>query len=288
MEFVILIILNIFLGTVFYLVISLKLEKSASEFREKKLRKFMDDIIQEFNATAERNISILENKIVIMKNLLEKIGDVKSIDIEISDSSENSDGIAYEMDQEGIDQIESKNKERIGDDERERESFLSFDSNGRRDTGIDKFTYYMNILKERVTGILRGSGLNLVNYFHNLRGKSIRDHKSVGDKIAGLDKGYSNLSVSPEGVEHDYVGKNFDALIERDYNEIQEKLSVESEDKIYYEMNEEELADLFLASEDKYSLISDLYVRGYTVDIISKCSGVPIGEIRLVLNLNNP
>ncbi len=288
MEFVILIILNIFLGTVFYLVISLKLEKSASEFREKKLRKFMDDIIQEFNATAERNISILENKIVIMKNLLEKIGDVKSIDIEISDDSERSDGITYEMDQIGIEQIESEGSEKISGDELTRKSFQAFDNSGRRDTGISKFTNYLNVFMERATGILRGSVLNVVNYFHNLKGKSIRGHKSAQEKIAGVNDGYSNLSASPERVESDYVGKNFDALIERDYNEIQEKLSVESEDKIYYEMNEEELTDLFLASEDKYSLISDLHIRGYTVDIISKCSGIPIGEIRLVLNLNNP
>ncbi|HEY1405976.1 MAG TPA: hypothetical protein VF857_05145 [Spirochaetota bacterium] len=67
-------LVNILVGTVFYLIISLKLEKSASELHVKKIRREMDEMIREFNLTAERNISLLENRIDIMKRLLEKNG----------------------------------------------------------------------------------------------------------------------------------------------------------------------------------------------------------------------
>lgn len=286
MEFVILIIINIFLGTVFYLIISLKLEKSASEFREKKLRKFMDDIIQEFNATAERNISLLENKIVIMKNLLEKLGDVKAINIEIGDDRENGGSIG-ETEAESTKRIEGAGQEKIGDGDPAGESFHVFDNSGRSVVRNDKFTDYLIILKERAAGIVRDAGTNIINYLQNIRGGSIRNSNRGEEGIPIVDT-HSDIPVSRDGINADRVGKNFDALIERDYSEIQEKLSVDSEDTINDEMNEKELSDLFSASEDKYSLISDLYVRGYTVDTISKCSGIPIGEVRLVLNLNNP
>ena len=284
MEFAILIIINIFLGTVFYLVISLKLEKSASEFREKKLRKFMDDIIQEFNATAERNISLLENKIVIMKKLLEKLGDVKTINIEIGDDPLSGGGIDEKY--ESAKRIE-EGEEKTGEKVLAGESFHAFDNSDRSAVRNGKLIDYLIILKERAAGIVRNSGTNIMNYLHNLKVRSKGNSESGEDRIPLIDT-YSDIPDSSEGINSDYVGKNFDALIERDYSEIQEKLSVDSEDTINDEMNEKELSDLFRASEDKYSLISDLYVRGYTVDVISKCSGIPIGEVRLVLNLSNP
>ena len=40
----------------------------------------MDAIINEFNSTAERNISLLENKIATLKKLLDISGDLKSVD----------------------------------------------------------------------------------------------------------------------------------------------------------------------------------------------------------------
>jgi hypothetical protein len=82
-------LVNILVGTVFYLIISLKLEKSASELHVKKIRREMDDMIREFNLTAERNISLLENRIDIMKRLLEKNG----IPVEFDVRSEDRDAI---------------------------------------------------------------------------------------------------------------------------------------------------------------------------------------------------
>ena len=65
---------NLFTGTILYLVLSLKLEKSADEFRIKKLRREIDETIREFNATAERNISLLENRIKMAKTVLDGTG----------------------------------------------------------------------------------------------------------------------------------------------------------------------------------------------------------------------
>ncbi|HNX58061.1 MAG TPA: hypothetical protein PKK43_03110 [Spirochaetota bacterium] len=78
-------LVNILVGTVFYLIISLKLEKSASELHVKKIRREMDDMIREFNLTAERNISLLENRIDIMKRLLEKNGIPVEFDVRSED-----------------------------------------------------------------------------------------------------------------------------------------------------------------------------------------------------------
>ena len=63
---------NILIGSILYLVISLKLEKTSSAFFSRKLKREMDEIISEFNETAERNISILENRISIYKKLMAK------------------------------------------------------------------------------------------------------------------------------------------------------------------------------------------------------------------------
>ncbi|HPA62656.1 MAG TPA: hypothetical protein PLM72_01750 [Spirochaetota bacterium] len=75
---------NILIGAVLYLVISLKLEKTSSAFFSRKLKKEMDEIINEFNETAERNISILENRISLMKKILEKAS-VEGVDLTINE-----------------------------------------------------------------------------------------------------------------------------------------------------------------------------------------------------------
>ena len=76
---------NLFTGTILYLVLSLKLEKSADEFRIKKLRREIDETIREFNATAERNISLLENRIKTAKTVLNGSG-LSGIDAFADDS----------------------------------------------------------------------------------------------------------------------------------------------------------------------------------------------------------
>lgn len=53
-------------------------------------------------------------------------------------------------------------------------------------------------------------------------------------------------------------------------------------------IDEAGIADMFASAEDKYLLISELFTRGCSVEILAKCSGIPVGEIKLVLNLNRP
>jgi hypothetical protein len=81
MQFFFLLLFNVFLGAVLYLVISLKLERTATEYRSRKLRKEMDEMLSEFNAAAERNITLLEKKIQVMRLLLEKTGDLATLDM---------------------------------------------------------------------------------------------------------------------------------------------------------------------------------------------------------------
>jgi hypothetical protein len=48
----------------------------------------MGEIITEFNSTAERNITILENKISILKRLLNEAGNIKGIDMRVFDNGD--------------------------------------------------------------------------------------------------------------------------------------------------------------------------------------------------------
>jgi hypothetical protein len=266
MELALLIIFNIFMGAVFYLIISLKLERSASEFREKRLRKVMDDIIQEFNATAERNITILENKITVMKKLLERSGDLSSVDIELSDENRNTEEDQQEavIQSDDIPHRESKEVEIIGISRPTGFGFQTIAQlfNGARDFAAELIQRgYHTIASARE------------KQKSNLMVSDENERSVLASDISPLEENADSFQQAP--------------VIERDYHEIEEKLTgVQKFPE--HEMDEQELSDLFSSADDRYSLISDLYEQGYTVDIISKCSGIPIGEIKLVLNLSNP
>lgn len=73
-------LVNILIGTIFYLIITLRIEKNASQLQVKRMRREMDEMIHEFNITAERNITLLERKIEAFKRLLEQHGIDDSID----------------------------------------------------------------------------------------------------------------------------------------------------------------------------------------------------------------
>jgi hypothetical protein len=64
MEFVLLIFINIIMGTIFYLILRLRLEKHASDYKEKRLKREIDEIISIFNETAERNIQFLKIELI--------------------------------------------------------------------------------------------------------------------------------------------------------------------------------------------------------------------------------
>ena len=90
MDLLLLIVVNIVLATIFYLIMRLRLERSVHTYQEKKLLKIMDEVIREFDSTAERNITILENRISIMKKLLIEAGRIKPIDLNSNEFDELS------------------------------------------------------------------------------------------------------------------------------------------------------------------------------------------------------
>ncbi len=266
MELALLIIFNIFMGAIFYLIISLKLERSASEFREKRLRKVMDDIIQEFNATAERNITILENKITVMKKLLEQSGDLSSVDIELGDANRFTE----EDQQEAVIQSDDSTHREMREVEIigiSRPTGSGFQTITRLFSGARDFAAEM---------IQRG--------YHAIA--SAREKRKESLMVSSNDE-QSVLASEMGPIEENADTYQKAPVIERDYHEIEEKLTGIQQFP-EHEMDERELSDLFSSVDDRYSLISDLYEQGYTVDIIAKCSGIPIGEIKLVLNLSNP
>jgi hypothetical protein len=83
LNFFIILLTNIFTGVIIYLVLTIRLEKKSSSYEQEKLKREFDEVIRDFNSSAERNISILENRIAIMKKLLNISGKLPSIDIEV-------------------------------------------------------------------------------------------------------------------------------------------------------------------------------------------------------------
>ena len=92
MDIFFMILFNLFTGSVIYLILSLKIERTSSTFQEKRLKREMNEVMTEFNAAAERNISILENRIAVIKNLAGEKGIIKKLDYTVSDDIFKNDG----------------------------------------------------------------------------------------------------------------------------------------------------------------------------------------------------
>lgn len=270
MELLVMIVVNIFVCTVFYLVISLKLEKKASEFREKRIMKIMDDIIRDFNLTAERNISILENRIAVMKKMLEHAGALPGIDLSVAD-----DDAAAPV-------------------ERTVDVRSSRDGEERPNGGV-------RVASPAVSGHTSdGAGLGgilgaLVRAIGAVAARVIggRDARADGpEERTGMRSSVSVESrVSPTAREA-VARRSIDITIEKDMAELA-ALAADGEKAERSRpksdlLPDEELATMFDTSDDKYALISDLYGKGYDLEVLSRCSGVPLGEIKLVVSLNRP
>ena len=82
-----------------------------------------------------------------------------------------------------------------------------------------------------------------------------------------------------------------DVVLDEDVTELSQNAEFESDiedsEKQIERLSEHEITQMFSACEDKYSLISELFEKGYTAGIITRCSGIPIGEVKLVLDLND-
>ncbi len=244
MQFFLLILFNIFMGAILYLIISLKLERSATEFRSKRFRQEMDEIIKEFNSAAERNITILENRISVLQRLLERTGGLKSLDVSIGDPEDSSTHPAPPPPKTAASPSVEK-KARSSDVPPEINNAVSNDRG-------------MLSLTTRVMGRMK-DGLGAII-------DSIEKRQT-----AKLDAG--TLSAEADGAGGEAVhGRSPDVE------------EVQSEETIL--LDEEEIREMINSSRNRYEAITALHLRGYSLETISRCSGIPAGEISLVLNLN--
>jgi len=260
MDIFLLFIFNIFTGAVIFLILSLKIEKTSSTFQEKKLRREMGEIITEFNSTAERNITLLENRISVLKKLLNENGHVKGIDFTVLD-----------------DKMKNNTEKSSNLFEKEKFTDKSEEKSKRRSAVENK----IQIPEEQ----------------HNIIGTFLDKIQSFNiTENAAPEK--AKVKKSPFMENKLDVEKTYDSfsIIEKDIKDINIKksridFSADEEITLSYENREEEehidIEDLFNNADDKYSLIARLFNEGHSVEELSKHSGLPAGEIKLVISLNS-
>lgn len=254
MEFFLLFIFNIFTGAVIYLILSLKIERTSATFQEQKLKKEMGEIITEFNSTAERNITLLENRINMMKRLLNEKGDLRGIDL-VVDDDKIKQGKTAEKKNDNSDSIV-----KAGQSETVSSKKADFCKPASKNDGsilvgiIDKIS---NISREMSASYDIDKKIPAARETEK---NNVRDKASTVDFVVDNDIDFTP-SVMTE--EPDYSG-----IENRPYEK------------------EEDLSMLFSNTPDKYALIADLHGRGYSVEDLSRYSGLPSGEVRLVISLN--
>lgn len=254
MQFFALIMINVAMFAVFYLLISLKLERKATEFREKRMRRIMEEMINEFNETAERNISILENRISTLRRLLKISGEVSTLDVRLMDDESGERK-----------KTSAGNPSKVFSDEvHQRVTSVSAPKPNAGD-----------LLKVFIHDGADAISKTFKNILHRARSASASAAAMEGDKSSGY--GYQH-TAQRETDELIHKKRTESDLTTSAMKPKEEGLNAKSD-------NDEDLAALFSAAGDKYALVSDLYARGYSIESISRSSGIPQGEIRLVLNL---
>jgi len=237
----------------FYLIISLKLEKSASHFREQKLRSEMDEITKEFNAVAERNISMLETRIAVIKRLLERSGDIKSVDLVLGEGDEAGTAAAdFETEKQSVvrEQVEDPKEELSSEikDFFKKGLILSF---FRIKTFIRGFSG-----QDKTLPASSADGIN--------NSETAEKVKAHSDPVS--DAGFLEATLLPPvpGLENESA----------------------ADDSWESLPGDKEIQKLFAACDNKYNLVEDLYRKGCSIETLSRHSGIPAGEVKLVLNLN--
>lgn len=278
MQLVILIMVNILIASIFYLVISLKLERSATEYRSKRLRKEMEELINEFNHTAERNLALLEYKINILRELLKRADALPSLDITINDNNEKIKGV-------------KKGKKKISQKEN-----IIFPA--KIDVKEEEYT----LLKEIPADILKRESNkldeNTIVYLQKEKNESLPNNKNqvppVKEQLSEIVKIlFDRIRLY---IVNKYNKKTNDTYlagpenISADLTEEYATLSTQNDEKtietVAPRIDEEELMEIYQNADDKYLMIAKLYSQGYPLQLLSKISGIPIGEISLILNLS--
>ena len=285
MQLIILIMVNILIASVFYLIISLKLERSATEFRSKRLRKEMEELINEFNNTAERNLSLLEYKINILRELLKRGDALNGIDITIDD--ENVQPLSAEK---------SKTKSH------NRKNNLTADT---KDTGKKHDAIVADIINQRnVVNEMQSDFDNekSINKQNNIESPIMEGNSAIPSvKEQLLELSRVIVARIKENIKYKYK-KNvaIKDLPDVHYNEMQdmsttsfqsdsykpEESMIKTPEEDTLNVDETVLQQMYVNADDKYLFIAKLYSQGYTLQILSKISGIPISEISLILNLS--
>jgi hypothetical protein len=260
MQFVFLLLFNIFLGAVLYLVISLKLERSATEFRERRFRKEMDEIIKEFNVTAERNISLLENRIRALRLLLEKSGDIRSLDITLGETE-------------------------IDGDAGESRGAITAGPGRENPAVVHNWTEQAMPQGESGGGALIKKGLLLMfdkiinrlpakkSALYEMHGTGVEREASIAGERAETAPAFG---IAPE---------RSGAIIEKDLTHVMDAEKTPARER-RRSLTQEEIGEIVASTGDRLKLVSLLFEGGCVVEDISRYSGMPAGEVRLVLNLN--
>jgi len=224
----IIVLVNIFIGAALYLIISLKLERALSDFKQQRVRKEMDEMLREFNSAAERNISLLESRINIMKRLLEQNGAFKGLDFIV-----------------GADDVNAQNTEEKNPPA----------SEVSRDIQPVTLKQSLHDLKTAVTG---GIKVKKKNFIVKLAEKYTDGPEKSGTKA-----------------------EDSAVLITKDLN------ALDFEKKPDDPFNDARLSELFLSPDDENALIVRLVNEGCPWETITRFSGKPAGEIKLILNYFN-
>jgi hypothetical protein len=234
---------NILVGTIFYLIISLKFEKSSSDVHVKKMRREMDDMIREFNLTAERNITLLERKIEVMKRLLEKHGIDSALDL-----SDEEPGVSAKPSTSDV-----------------------------QKTAVHRApaapAAVMPATEEK-GGLFKKLGNKIMH--------AIQEVPAVREIPAAKEENTATVKKS---------GQSFDVRVDGD-------VSLPKHRKIAAGLNEQspskiasaDIKTAFALADNRkeiYELISYYYDSGTSVEELSRVSGIPVGEINLVVSLKS-
>jgi len=254
-------LVNVLIGTVFYLVISLKIEKSASELHVKKIRKEMDDMIREFNMTADRNISLLENRITLMKRMMEKNG--AAFDVQLDEKVE----------------LKTLASEKVYADMPAEPDVPAFADNRTEKSVLPASKDAAEVIGGVIaqgTEFIRSIGTGLKSAIQEVN--TIKEMERAEKTKAAAKKKKSTFEIRVD-----------DAAVSAGVNAAEPLYSAKGKVKPVIVHTEEELCAKFSAvtgRKEAYTLISSLVDDGYTVEDISRISGMPEGEISLVVNLH--
>jgi hypothetical protein len=233
---------NILVGTIFYLIISLKFEKSTSDIHVKKMRREMDDMIREFNLTAERNITLLERKIDVMKRLLEKHGIDSTIDL-----SDEKPGVSAHM---------------------------SSPDEQKNEVHHPSAAVSVTPSPEEKGGLFKKLGNKIMHAIQEVPAAREIPSEKEG-KAATVRKS----------------GQSFDVRVDDDIvSPKHKKRTIEINEKSPSKIASADIKTAFALADNRkeiYELISYYYDAGTSVGELSRVSGIPVGEINLVVSLKS-